>query len=288
MNIDVQNIIQQIKSSDSTVINSSIRNLFSILKPGFCKFNLMPGHRLLFRVRSHTEGDGNYFFNNLKELNYRTDYFNIKKYGRCNEPFQSMFYCADDEMLSFAEVSEIVRTENKKETAYHTTSVWKINKPLLVTTIFEPDNAEINNKDLVEITKNCIEQIDTTSYPIEKENLKHLLKLVATEFTKPFSLDKDAYLFSSAVTNYFLDTIGFENEKIDGIVYPTCIGESKIRNIGLNHVFRTNIVGFENKIEFVDAYRSRMDKKGFEYYESERITLKVANKSTGEIIWSKK
>jgi hypothetical protein len=52
-----------------------------------------------------------------------------------------------------------------------------------------------------------MEQIDLTTQPIEKENLKILLRLVANEFTRPFSTDNQTYLFSSAVANYFLDTI---------------------------------------------------------------------------------
>ena len=188
-------------------------------------------------------------------------------------------------MLSFAEVSELVRTDNKQDTAYHTTSVWKMNKKLLVTSIFEPDNIDITNSDLVEITKKCMEQIDLTTHSIQKENLKLLLKLVTNEFTKPFSSDNQVYLFSSAVANYFLDVIGTENEKMDGIVYPSCIGISNIRSLGLNYVFRPDIVGFDNKIEFVDAYRSRMDKKGSDYIQSEIIKFKKTNKYTGEIFW---
>jgi hypothetical protein len=285
MTSDIQNIISEIISSDSSVIYTSLRNLFRLQKPGFCKFNLMPGHRLLFRVRIHNEGNGDYFFNNLSDISYRTDNFNIKKFGRCNEPFQSLFYCSDNEMLSFAEVSEIVRTENKKDTSYHTTSVWKMNDPLLVTTIFEPNNVETKNEELIDITKKCLEQIDITTYPIEKEELKSFLKFVANEFTKPFSLDDKAYLFSSAIANYLFDTVSTENEKVDGIVYPTCIGYNDIRHLGLNYVFKIEIVGFDKKIEFVDAYRSRMNKRGFEYHETEQIKFKKANKITGEIFW---
>ncbi len=285
MTPNIQNIIDEIKALDPTLIFSAYKNLFSNLKPSFCKFNLTPGHKILFRVRCHTEGDGNYFFNNISDISYRNDSFNIKKFGRCNQPFQSLFYCSDDEMLSFAEVSEIVRTENKKETAYHTTSVWKMNEDLLATSIFEPDNIEVSNSGLIYITKKCMEQLDLTTHPIEKDNLKSLLKIVATEFTKPSSLDNRVYLFSSAVANYFLDTTGTENERMDGIVYPTCIGKSNIRSMGLNYVFRPEIVGFGNKIEFHDAYRSRMNKRGFDYNQSEIIRMKKANKYTGEIYW---
>lgn len=199
---NIQYIIDEIKALDPSVIYSSFRNLFSILNPAFCKFTLTTSHKFLFRVRCHTEGNGDYLFNNLSDLTYRSDYLNIKRFGRCNQPFQSLFYCSDNELLSFAEVSEIVRAENKKETAYHTTSVWKMNEDLLVTSIFEPDNPDIGNSELVDITKRCLEQIDLTDYLIEKESLKLLLKLVANEFTRPFSIENQAYLFSSSVMVY--------------------------------------------------------------------------------------
>lgn len=285
MAFTIQDTIAEIKASDPALIYSSFRNLFSILRPAFCKFTLSPGHKFLFRVRCHTKGNGDYFFKNLSDLTYRTDYLNIKKFGRCNQPFQSLFYCSDDELLSFAEVSELVRTENKKDTAYHTTSVWKINTDLLVTCIFEPDNIDVENKDLIDITKKCLNQFNLTKLPIEKDNLIMLLKVVANEFTKPFLSDNQAYLFSSAVTNYFLDTVSTQNERIDGLVYPTCLGEKGIRNIGLNYVFRPDIIGFGNKIEFQDAYRSRMDRMGFEYNDIETIKFKKANVFTGEIHW---
>lgn len=285
MTTNIQDIIDEIKASDSALIYSLFRNLFSVLKPAFCKFTLTPGHRFLFRVRCHTDGNGDYFFHNISDLSYRTDYLNIKKFGRCNQPFQSLFYCSDNDMLSFAEVSELVRTENKKDTEYHTTSVWKMNEDLLVTCIFEPNNLDTENVDLVNITKKCMEQIDFTTLPIEKENLKTLLKVVANEFTKSFSSDNKAYLFSSAVTSYFLETVSTEKEKVDGLVYPSCLGKKGLRNLGLNHVFSTDIIGFGNKIEFYDAYRSRMDKIRFEYYETEIVKFKKANKFTGEIDW---
>ena len=131
------------------------------------------------------------------------------------------------------------------------------------------------------ILLNC----DAGKYSDKVTNDQLLLKIVTNEFTKPFSKDSQAYLFSSAVANYFLDTISTENERIDGLVYPTCLGKNGIRNLGLNYVFRRGIVGFDNKIEFHDAYRSKMEKTGFEYHQTQIIKFKKAYKFTGEIFW---
>lgn len=81
MTTDFQNIIDEIKSFEPEKIYCAYRNLFSILSPAFCKFTLTPGNKLLFRVRCHTEDNGDYFFKNISDLTYRTDLLNIKKFG---------------------------------------------------------------------------------------------------------------------------------------------------------------------------------------------------------------
>ena len=287
MDINLLTLINDIKISDTSVMYSSFRNLFDFVNAPFCKFQVMVGHKLLYRVRSHTKDDGNYHFNNIHELSYRQDRTNIRKFGRCNEPIQSRFYASDDETIAFTEVSEIVRTENKKDTAYYTTSAWKFNQNVLVTPIFEPDNIDIENQGLVDITKKCFEIIETSPQIREedKKELKSFLKGMAKEFTKPSSVDNNAYLLSAAYSNFLFDTIGYENEKIDGIVYPTCIDKTTTRSLGLNYVFNNSIIGFDNKIEFIGAYRSRLEKKNIEYYETERIKNKSFDKLTGEIVW---
>ena len=287
MDANLLTLINGIKLSDPSVIYSSFLNLFKHLNAPFCKFQIIVGHKLLYRVRSHTQGDGNYFFNNIHELSYRQDVTKIRKYGRCNEPLQSRFYASDDEAIAFTEVSEIVRTENKKNTAYHTTSAWKFNQNVLVAPIFEPDDVDIENSDLVGITKKCFVVIENSSQirQEDKDELKSFLKGMAKEFTKPYSLDSNAYLLSAAYANYVFDTISIENEKMDGIVYPTCLDKTTTRNFGLNYVFNNSIIGFDNKIEFIGAYRSRLDKINNEYYEGERIKNKSFDRLTGRIEW---
>ncbi|MEP7128407.1 MAG: hypothetical protein ABI729_06045, partial [Chitinophagales bacterium] len=63
---------------------------------------------------------------------------------------------------------------------------------------------------------------------------------VAKEFTKPFSLDNKAYMFSAAYSNYLFDAIGIENEKIEGIIYPSCLDKTTIRSLGLNYAFNNS------------------------------------------------
>ena len=72
---------------------------------------------------------------------------------------------------------------------------------------------------------------------------------------------------------------------MDSIVYPTCIDKATTRSFGLNYVFDNSIIGFNNKIEFIGAYRSQLNKTNKEYYEVERIENKSFDKLTGKIEW---
>lgn len=140
---------------------------------------------------------------------------------------------------------------------------------------------------MVDITKKCFGVIESSSEILheDKDELKSFLKVMAKEFTKPSSLDSNAYLLSAAYTNYVFDTISMQNKKMDGIVYPTCLDKTTTRSFGLNYVFNNSIIGFDNKIEFIGAYRSQLDKINNQYYEGERIKNKSFDKVTGRIEW---
>ncbi len=199
---------------------------------------------------------------------------------------QNLFYASDDSLISFSEVLAKGKIENLKNISYLTTGVWNFTKDVMVAPILEPENVDINNPSLIEVTKKCEEYLDSFDVIPQKEELKTLLKGMAVEFTKPFSLDKNAYLFSAAYTNYLLDSIGMGGKQIDGIMYPTCNGVPGIRHLGLNYVFKKSIIGFGKKLELVDAFRTELVKDGKNVFEANRIHCKTIDKITGTIVWS--
>jgi len=284
IDVDYKNILLQIKKLDSHLQYAACTKFLDLVRPHFCKYNISD-NRLFYRVRAHLEGKGKYFFTNISELTYRSDFFNIIKFGRCNCPYESIFYCSDSSLLSLMEVSEMYRKESRKDVLYHTLSIWKSNGPLNIAPIFEANSPFNCNQRLAGITLKCLELIDQFGNYNKKEQLKELHSIIGQEFISPFSFDNNIYHFSSAVAGYLLNERTGRSEKIDGLVYPTCIGYDNIQNIGLNYAFDPTIVGFEKKIEFIGAYRSKMEKKENTYYETERIKFKKANRYTGEIRW---
>lgn len=255
------------------------------MRPYFCKFTLPVENNLFYRVRTHGKGTGKYFFTNISELSYRSDLFNITKFGRCNCPYESIFYCSDSALLALIEVTQLYKIETKKDALYHTLSIWKITQPLNITPIFQSEDAQNQNKRLVSITNECLKTIDSFNNYNKKEELKEFHNLIGKEFIKPFSDDANIYFFSSAVASYSLNEKVKQNERIDGLTYPTCIDSKEIKNFGLNYAFDPTIIGFESKIQFVGAYRSKMERRHNSYYETERIKFKNANRITGEIRW---
>lgn len=151
--------------------------------------------------------------------------------------------------------------------------------------IFEPTGIKNKNKELVTITKKCIEIINALEDKTQKKELTKIHRLIAKEFTIPFSANNETYLFSAAVSSYLLNRQDNKSEQIDGIIYPACIEDCKLRKIGLNYVFNPLVIGFDNRIELKAAYRSKMQKIGRNYYETEIRSFKRANKYTGQIIW---
>ncbi len=284
INVDYKNIIKVIKQLNSSHQYAACTTFLDLIRPYFCKYIIPADDMLLYRVRSHTQGTGKYFFNNISELSFRSDFFNISNFGRCNCPYESVFYCSDSALLSLIEVSELYRKKTKKDAVYHTLSVWKITQPLNVTPIFQTRDVQHFNKRLAIRTEGCLKMIDEFGNYSKKAELKEFHNIIGQEFIKPFSVDDRIYLFSSAIAHYLLNK-NERGEYVDGIVYPTCIDMSEIKNFGLNYVFNPLVIGFDKKIELKAVYRSKMQKKGDAFSEIERVKFKKANKVTGEIKW---
>ena len=285
IDVDYTGIMSQIKKLEPSMQYAACSKFLDLVRPYFCRYILPPENNSFYRVRTHDVGTGKYFFTNISELSYRPDFFNITRFGRCNCPYESVFYCSDSSLLSLIEVSLICGDGNRKDVNYYTLSIWKIMKPINITPIFQGKEVLNSNTRLLDITKNCLKTIDAFNNYSKKENLKEFHRIIGKEFVNPFSTKSNTYLFSSAVANYLLNNEKNSAESVDGLVYPTCIDLENISNIGLNYAFNPVIIGFGNKIEFVGAYRSKMEKKGNIYYETERRKFMKANRYTGEISW---
>lgn len=246
----------------------------------------MVGHKPMFRSRLHTIHDSEYF-SNEHDLTFRYDAPNITSFGRCNEPMQSLFYASDNIQISLAETFNKEKLETLKPVSYITTGVWKFVENVMVAPIFEPDSVDIANPSLIDVTKKCKDFINSLDFIAQKDLLINFLKDIANEFSKPFSIEPNAYLFSAAYSNFMFEAVDLfnPNKKMEGIVYPTCKGIANIRHIGLNYAFKPLIVGFGQKIELISALRGRLIKVGTDVTAEDVIEAKHIDRTTGIITW---
>ena len=280
-------LINKMLSWNNPATYSGLKNFFKYVATPFCHYDIVVGeNKLLYRIRAHMEKDAEYFCNET-DLTFRYDIPNITSFGRCNEPLQSLFYASDNNDISIAEVFNKEKLEMLKDVSYVTTGVWSFAKSVTVAPIFEPNNVDVTNEGLVDVINKCKAYIDNFNAIPQKALLKDFLLSISNEFTKPFTTDENAYLFSAAYSNFIFEAIDhFEPIKqMEGIVYPTCKGIDGIRNLGLNYAFRNSIIGYGNKIELKYALRGTLKKNSNTVTATNVIKSVSVDKTTGEITW---
>jgi hypothetical protein len=276
-------ILQELRGRDIENVYSSLKNYFEYQNFPFQKLDLVSPYIPLFRVRRHQHGEE--FFYNESDVSYRRDFINIKEYGRCNEPLQSLFYCSDNKLLSFCEVSKYLENCGSVPPVYHTTSVWRINNDIPVSYLLENENNNSLNYELLNMTLKFKKEVLSDPNLIgNKGELLEFLQYISDEFIIKYAKTPD-YFLSAAYSNYLLTRITEDGESIKGIIYPTCLGEQQLLNIGLNYVFSPDVVGFKKSIELVDVFRSTIIITDTECNELDVIHCKNIDKTTGRITW---
>lgn len=286
MDKDLLDLINKMISWNNPLTYPALKNLFKYVATPYCHFDILVGHKPLYRTRAHSDNDGEYFYNET-DLTFRYDIPNITSFGRCNEPLQSLFYASDNIDISLSEVFNKEKLENLKDVSYVTTGVWNFAKNVIVAPIFEPDNVDIANDSLIDVTNKCKTFIDNLNIIPQKDLLKAFLTDISNEYTKPFSQNPNAYLFSAAYSNFIFEAVDrfVPTKKMEGIVYTTCKGIQGIRHLGLNYAFKNSIVGFGNKIELAYALRGKLEKVGKTITATDVVKSTSIDKITGKITW---
>lgn len=89
----------------------------------------------LFRCRKHREEEKDTLFQNANNIGYRRDEENIKDFGRCNAPQQSLSYLSENPYTSLMET-----LQHAKEGEVYTVTVgrWEVQKTLDVLYVVQP------------------------------------------------------------------------------------------------------------------------------------------------------
>lgn len=227
------------------------------------------------RNRVHKNDDD--FFTTIDQLSYRRDIQNIKRFGRANEPGQSLFYCSDNEIVSFVETSEIARNQIEKDYEFNTISTWVAIEDIYVISVLTNENIHGQNSDIDDLSKN-FEDIFADQSDENIVVLKGFYEFLSKEFSQEAKGDSKHYKITTAFTNYIFDSV----EKADGILYPSTLWTTE----GFNFVFKQKTV--DEKLQFRGAHRIKMQNMGNNKYdETEKISTEIHNKNDSTIKWIK-
>jgi RES domain len=208
------------------------------------------------RARVHKNNED--FFHSTDQLSYRKDLLNIKEFGRANEPGQSIFYCSNNQILSFVETSNIAKENKQKEFEYLTESIWISTKEITVVNLLTNDYIKGQHLEMDNISRKYEHMFESQNNENSKI-VKDLLEFLSKEFSQVANGNSNHYKITAAFANYIYDNY-------DGILYPSTLYLKE----GFNFAFQPNVV--DTKMKFYAARRIKMTKiSDKEYADLEQI-----------------
>jgi hypothetical protein len=279
---EVEFLIELIKSVDITESYSSytfIRNLFNNLNFPIPKCIIPKGMKLL-RARVHKNNEK--FFNCISEISYNSQPLIIKDFGRANEPCQSIFYCSDNQNVSFVETCTIAREDLDKDSELITWGVWEVVKDIEISYIIGCNTDKNKNETLKNLT-DCFTEF-LRNMPIQiQETLPLFLNFVSDQFKIEAKGHHSLYKISCAYSNWVYGKTLIDNDnnfnENTGVMYCSSIWPDE----GMNIALKSNIV--DSSLRLIDVRRDNIVRNGNDYFGSETITAKSINIEMNTIFW---
>lgn len=231
----------------------------------------------VFRARTSFD---NIFFENINDIALPPSGV-ITSFARCNRPFQSKFYCAENRPTSYIELAEYWTTNREVgEKLYVTIGRWAIKRPFTAVIITSP-HPEQRQSAFDIYHGQAFDQI-LNQYDGEfKEANIMLYDYLFKKFRKSAKNDLHTYLVTSAYCNVAMS----RSDNIDAIYYPSV----PFGGQGVNFAFNNTFIKKEN-IEMSGALRdeltvyiNKIGKKSFR--QTECIMANGVNSITGLINW---
>ncbi|PWS28497.1 hypothetical protein DHW03_01155 [Pedobacter yonginense] len=230
----------------------------------------------VFRARTHFE---DVFYTSKNDISL-APHEAIKSFARCNRPYQSKFYCAENRPTSYLELVDYWSKEKEiDENLYVTIGRWIVKRPFTTLIITSPDAENRASKfDLQHgpVLDDFINQYDGEF----KEANILFYRFLFERFRKSGKEDPLTYLITSAYCNIALFELPMN---VDAIYYPSVPFDGQ----GVNFAFNNRFIN-DNNIELISAlrdefkvYRVENDKKDFRQI-NEFESRKVEN---GIITW---
>lgn len=260
----------------------SIKNAISQYSIPFPSINIPKG-KILYRARRHNENCN--FFEDIDNISYRKDIYNINEFGRSNEPCQSIFYSCDNEHVSFFETTHFHKKNENIESEIMTVGIWEVQEEIRVAHIPSNDSIKGLNKTVDGLQETLENLINKFLYK-NSDLYKKVINLFSTEYTREADDDDTNYLISCAFSNYIYDHYGYDTYlkkpvQVEGILYPSVT----LRTEGMNIAIKPDVIN-NGKLKLVNAVRRKLEKvENFTIKDKEILIAKKINYKTGKIEW---
>lgn len=231
----------------------------------------------VFRARTSFD---NIFFESINDIALPPSGA-ITSFARCNKPFQSKFYCAENRPTSYLELADYW-ADNRAvgEKLYVTIGRWVINRPF-VSLIMTSPNPEQRKSEFDKYHGNAFDEI-LNQYDGElKEANIILYNYLFEKFRKPAKSAPHTYLVTSAYCNIAMS----RSDNIDAVYYPSVPFGGQGVNFAFNHAFfnKENLEILGALRDELSVYMNEVGKKSFR--QTECVVAEGVNSPTGLINW---
>lgn len=234
----------------------------------------------VFRTRTHEEGDKE-VFESLTDIFSPPSSF-VKRFARCNRPFQSVFYCSENRPTSYSELVDYWADSRKYgEKLLVTIGRWVLKRPLSTVAVTTPDK----DKRISDFDKSHGQYLDHFLSDYEGDFLEANIifyRYLTEKFRMPAKNDLKTYIITTAYCNYALMHAAGQSE---AIYYPSVPFGGKGVNFALNSTYSsfnnlvlTHVIRDEFTIE-------RNENGRHSFVQTGNIVAKEIDVSNNKIIW---
>lgn len=271
------NKLDNINPLDDYAYEKALLAFYNLSRLPVLLYKIPVGFRL-FHSRTH----------NTKELFHKVTDIAIpprqvvKDFARCNRPYQSVFYCAENRPTSFMEIVEYwAETKSFGETLKVTIGIWELIKEINVIIITTPD-PENRKFDYDKEHGMALDEYLNKFYGEELESQKIFYRYMFEKFRKHAKNDLKTYIITSAYCNMALMHAG---ERANAIYYPSVPFQGNGMNLAINELsFNSQIL--ELKLAVCNSFsvtENELCKHSFT--ETNKIVSKDIKLNEDLIIW---
>lgn len=232
------------------------------------------------RIHEH-EHEYDNFYLNISELSYRQPE-DIKDYGRCHAPSQSVFYSSNNRDTVFSELTPemdnyvtIVTAKPKEQKVPYLMEIGAIDDARR----YGLPPASLSSRNSDEAIKKIFDKLNSGSPQDKEDSLKTIFldAFMADIFMSPASKQRDykvTAVLSSIIHSRF-------DSKIDGLTYPSVAHRG-----GWNYAFDSK--QFDQKMEISQCEKFKITRYlGFGIYQRTLVAKSDGIMSDGKINWIK-